>query len=397
MTMRRSCIHGAIAASVAAAAVMAGAASSASPDLPVRIWKIGSPYRGDTPAAVMPRRLAETAAELEVTLVIEGFPARGFAALFDDAVSRDAAPDVLVFDNFGVIEGITTPLGTFDGIGRSPVIQRDLIKVTGALDELLGVQRGWTYLVASSPNHRAARALAVDAPGCPEGPRRRPGGEIEALARRLAVEYLGEDTIALQASADMERLVTASTKSKRVNVAATRLCTVGGNARLAFAQVAASYSADASAGHALVLLVLRHRQAGWQLLAASRDPISNGAFLREVASVPFLDPSDTSASGLPAPALLLAPLDGRFPERPAAERFGSFAWQPSASAEVVTEIVEFAYEDDARLILHRHSPLVRGQVSAGRLWTTGGDWRWRVWSVTREGEVAFSGARTFVH
>ena len=36
-------------------------------------------------------------------------------------------------------------------------------------------------------------------------------------------------------------------------------------------------------------------------------------------------------------------------------------------------------------------------VSAGQLWTTRGEWAWRVWSITRSGEIAFSEVRTFVH
>jgi hypothetical protein len=64
----------------------------------------------------------------------------------------------------------------------------------------------------------------------------------------------------------------------------------------------------------------------------------------------------------------------------------------------VAEIVEFAYQDDARLFLRR--PVLsesRGQISAGQLWTTRSTWKWRVWSITRTGDVVFSDARTFPH
>jgi hypothetical protein len=46
-----------------------------------------------------------------------------------------------VFDNFGVMDGITTQLGKFEGIGEEPIIRRDLIRVTGAFDALLGPEK----------------------------------------------------------------------------------------------------------------------------------------------------------------------------------------------------------------------------------------------------------------
>jgi hypothetical protein len=78
-----------------------------------------------------------------------------------DALRRNTAPDVLGFDNMGVLEGITSALGKFEGIGQMPTIRRDLIQVTGAFDGLLGPARGWTYLFA------AGKPIN---PGCGSGP-----------------------------------------------------------------------------------------------------------------------------------------------------------------------------------------------------------------------------------
>ena len=74
------------------------------------------------------------------------------------------------------------------------------------------------------------------------------------------------------------------------------------------------------------------------------------------------------------------------------------AVQPSE--DVVAEIAEFSYHEEARLVLlPRRNPGVprHVHVSAGQLWTTGGEWAWRVWSITRSGEITFSEMRTFVH
>ena len=101
---------------------------------------------------------------------------------------------------------------------------------------------------------------------------------------------------------------------------------------------------------------------------------------------------------LPSPATLLSPPDGQMPRPPDGQRFGVFNWRPSQSDDVVVEIVEFAYKDDVRLIVSRpqHAGAER-QMSAGQLWTTRGEWKWRVWSLTGAGDVVFSDIRSFVH
>jgi hypothetical protein len=65
---------------------------------------------------------------------------------------------------------------------------------------------------------------------------------------------------------------------------------------------------------------------------------------------------------------------------------------------VIAEIAEFAYSDDARLfVVGSGKPETQSQVSAGQLWTTKGDWSWRVWSISSTGDVTFSEARQFRH
>ena len=75
-----------------------------------------------------------------------------------------------------------------------------------------------------------------------------------------------------------------------------------------------------------------------------------------------------------------------------------FEWQSSTSEDVVAEIAEFSYHDDARLFLLRpRNPGASQHISAAQLWSTHGEWAWRVWSITMSGEIAFSEGRTFVH
>src|SRR5207248_8092576 len=124
---------------------------SAAPAGVVRVWVVGSPYTDTTPERPAAVHLSAAAKRRGYDLSVETFPARGFATIFADAVARNAAPDVLVFDNFGVMDGIATDLGRFDGIASDPTLRPQFVKVTGVFDELLERARGWTYLFALSP------------------------------------------------------------------------------------------------------------------------------------------------------------------------------------------------------------------------------------------------------
>jgi hypothetical protein len=365
----------------------------------IRIWRIGSPHQGDTPISRVPVAVAQEAVKRGFGITIEAFPAMGFAATFFEAVARNAAPDILVFNNFGVMDGITTALGRFDGIGHDPALRQHFVKVTGAFDDLLGPERGWTYLFALSPNHAAARALALDAPRCSNGsPKPTMHGELEEIVPNVAAAYLKGDDIAVQAYSDPDRLPPLRVSRETIAVRGTRACAVWGNDRFAVASVSASYEAHSTLGHALVLLVLRRPFSQWQLLIAARDPISNGEFLSAAHGLAARLTSDAGSRVPPIPATLVSPPTGVSPRPSAGQRFGAFGWQSSPTDDVVAEIAEFAYKDDARLILTRPrpggSPM---EISAGKLWHTGGAWYWRIWSVSRAGDVAFSEARTFVH
>ena len=176
---------------------------------------------------------------------------------------------------------------------------------------------------------------------------------------------------------------------------AVRTCDVQGNAKLAVASVAATYESANALGYAPVLLVLRNVYSRWRLLVAARDPVSNDEFVREIRRVAGLLSAETAVS-LPVPATLLAPATGSRLRARKDQGFGSFTWRPSDSDNVVAEIAEFAYYDDARLFVVRpQQPASNSEISEGRLWTTGGAWYWRIWSVSRSGDIGFSETRTF--
>jgi hypothetical protein len=361
----------------------------------IEIWKVGSPHTGDIPDTSMPTALAREAAERGLRLNIEAFPAQGFAARFAAAAQDGTAPELVVFDNFGVMDGIITQLGTFVGIGVDPFIRNQFVQVTSALDELLPPAHGWAFLFASSSNYARARELALRTPRC-TGTASTKNLPADLAIPKVAAAYLTGDSVLFYA--DDERLSRLTPTPGVVSVRGVAVCGGWGNERLALVTANAAYQADAKVGHASVVLAFRKIGSRWQLLAAARDPVSTSEFVKRLPTLSTMLARNSPAGPVPTPALLRSPQPGRFPVPASGERFGDFEWQSSTSEDVVAEIAEFRYSDDARLFLLRpQSPGVISRVSTGSLWTTKGEWAWRVWSITGSGEITFSEMRTFVH
>jgi len=362
-----------------------------------KIWKVGSPHTGDTPPTEMPPALAREAGKRGWRLSIDAFPAQGFADRFVAAVADGSAPDLLVFDNFGIMQGITTGLGTFAGIGQDPFIRSQLVRVTGSFDELLGPARGWTFLFTSSSNHAVARELALSTPRC-VGAASAERLPADLAVREVAAAYLTGDSGGVLPYADPERLSGLRPNPEPITVGGAAVCGGWGNERLAFVTVNASFQADTTVGHSSLLLVFRKISSRWQLLVAARDPVSNRDFVALLPTLSKMLARDVAAGPVPAPATLRSPQNGRVPIPAKGARFGDFEWQSSTSEDVVAEIAEFTYQDDARLfLLAPWNPGAVRRVSTGQLWSTRGEWAWRVWSITSSGEIAFSESRTFVH
>ncbi len=149
-----------------------------------------------------------------------------------------------------------------------------------------------------------------------------------------------------------------------------------GKRQLAFVSLLSTDKAPKAIGQTPLLLVLRKQDTGWLLLVASTEPISNKRFLRQIPSIAGQLQRPKDESDKPQPAELLSPLDGQEPLPELGQRFGGFTWSPSRSESVVAEVVEFAYQGDARLFLEtygRQQPT--GRISAGELWHTRSEWK----------------------
>jgi hypothetical protein len=365
---------------------------------PLRVWFVGSPHEGDVPTPRVPLALKRDLAEHGLTLRGEAFPARNFAARYLDALERNAPPDLLVISNFGTIDGIEIAGEKFDGIGEDPRIRQTLVQITGAFDSLLGPQRGWVFASSGSVNHAAVKRFSTAASACPapaDGIALPP--DLARIVPEIVTAYLRADGSALLAHTDPERLASGGFLLEARSVGPIQSCEWVGNDRLAFVLVRASYEADGRTGRTPVVLVFRKPAAAWQLLVAARDPITTGQFMRQAGSFFRGLRHSTDASGRLQAPLLVSPPDGAFPPPASGQRFGAFRWRSGASDDAVVEIGEFAYQNDARLFLVRGAAGSLFGVSAGQLWTTRHVWQWRIWSVGRSGEIAFSESRSFRH
>ena len=360
----------------------------------ITVWRVGDPYTGATPDTTVPPSLELAAQKLGYGLRVEAFPIRGFASLFFRAFENHQPPDILVFGNYGVLEGTSTPIGSFTGIGTDPGIHAALLRVTESLSALEG--RGWEYLIRTSPNFEAARALALRPPECAVNPETALSAELGDITMQFARAYL-ENSPPLKNFEDPDRLHTTATEPKQRHVETIRACGYWGTDHLAFVPAIASYTSPEEIGWVSSLMVFRKLGDHWHLLVASTDPVSNKSFVSRIPAMARLITKPWTPSNTPEPPSLLSPPDGQFPAAAPGARFGDFSWHPSPSGGEVAEIVEFAYQNDARLFANFFSgpaPATE-HCSAGLLWTVRGVWRWRVWAISESGGVSFSQSRSF--
>jgi hypothetical protein len=338
------------------------------------------------------------AKELGSRIQIESYPAKGFARVFFDAMELHQEPDLIAFDNMGIIDGSSTPLGGSTGIGSSATVRKALVKVTGSLKDLTGGNGGWQYLVSTSKNHEAARRLALQPPDCDASlPSSQVPVDVQQLSQSVSRLYL-EQSSSLRSYEDSQRLIAEGVRREPLRVSETKTCGYWGNRRLAFVSLNSTYESEKTIGQIPVLLILRNQNNSWKLLAATTDPISTSSFLQEIPRFSQFLQAPSSQEGSLLPASHLSPLSGQAPTPIPGQRFGEFSWQPSSSEDVVAEIVEFAYQDDARLFLRpRQKAAETDAISAGLLWTTKSEWQWRIWSISNGGDVVFSQIGSFGH
>ena len=382
----------------------------------IRVWTVGSPHTGALPPAVVPPELRQRAESLGYTVQVETFRANGFTDKFREALQNHSEPEILTFDNYGVISGIQTQKAWVEGLYPGNRVAWPLALVHETLSSLQ--QRGWVMLVRSAVNYEAAFALAmppaqcelqsgvVDSPSI-ESPLRQ-AQEKAVFATRA---YLDCDRSIQFGISDESRLVQQCYLPRSdMKVQSVNVCRVSGNDKLAFVTLVSTFTAEVrepdtsyrtkqgmDLGQQSILAVLRNVGGTWRLLAITHDPMNTVARIPLTNSSAILKSLDQGQpTGItPEAAQPLMP-DGLFPLRKKGERFGDFIWQPSPSSDVIGQVVEFSLGKDTNYWFTRlfFLPPSENKISSGLL-MSGGTSTWRVWSISKGGDVAFSEQHSF--
>ena len=384
----------------------------------IRIWIVGSPLTNEMPPAVIPNDLRQRTESLGYSIEIQAFRATGFAAYYREAVQNHYEPEILTFDNYGVMHGMKTGNGWVEGIDQDRRTASSLALVHDTMSSLQ--PRGWVMLVRSATNYEAAHALSTRPAECAVqlGPRFDSTTIAPALreAQEQAVSatraYLECDQSTLAAASDDSRMVQQCFQPQSdTKVESVKACRVSGNNKLAFVSLAGGFSAtvrnpralDSSKpgmdlGQRAILAVLRNQSGTWRLLAITHDPWNN--WVRNPVAintlVNSLDAEPVSWT-TPMPARLLTP-NGVYPTPQNGKRFGDFIWEPSQSPDVIGQVAEFMWGKDTNSNLTRlfFLPSNINKLSAGGL-MVGGTTMWRVWTISKSGDVSFSEQHSFKH
>jgi hypothetical protein len=381
----------------------------------IRVWTVGSPHTGALPRAVVPPELRKRAESLGYTIEVEAFRASGFSAKFRQALQNNTEPEILTFDNYGVISGVQTKNGWVEGVDADSRVASSLALVHETLASLQ--QRGWVMLVRSAVNYEAARALSMRPAEC-ELQSGSPAIEPALLQAREKAElatraYLDCDRPTLSGISDESRLFQQCFLSRSdMKVESVKACRVSGNHKLALVSLVSNFAAEVrepdtilrsrpgmDLGQQSILAVLRNQDGTWRLLAITHDPLNTVARIPETNTNALLKSLDQERlDGItPEPARPITP-DGVHPVPQRGERFGDFIWQPSSSTDVIGQVFEFTLGKDTSRGLTRlfFLPATENKLSSGLI-MNGGASTWRVWSISKSGDVTFSEQHSFTY
>ncbi|HMH53669.1 MAG TPA: toll/interleukin-1 receptor domain-containing protein [Candidatus Acidoferrum sp.] len=357
----------------------------AASDKVIEIWFGGSPHQSELPSAALSSTILDTARALGYKVNSRGLYATDFMPELLKALASGNPPDVVFVDNYLHVIGGTTALGTFTGMQSDARLRPQLVRVNEALGDL---GRGWTFLLGASPDHAGADTLVAELSGCPT-----PLGALgEESLRTLQLQAESAARGFLQCVADPalydRAALTRDCAKQQTHLRRVSVCRITAAAKLALVETAAAIAGEHEVGRRSIVSVHRFDD-GWRVLVVSGDAVSTGTTAGQWRA---LAPRFTRSRTAPAQASLQTP-DGVLPSPPAGQRFGDFTWLP-AQGPAIGQFVELNYANDTRLFLVGPA---EGRLSTGKLITTNGAWRWRVWTVGSDGAVVLSETRSFQH
>jgi len=364
----------------------------------VQVWRIGSPHRGDTPPATLPPTLIAEADRLGFQLSVRVMPAKDFARAFFAARATNDEPDILVIDNMGLIIGIDTPLGHFDGIGADPNVNAALVKVSQALKPLES-RSGWQFLLRTSKHFAEAKALATRPIDC--GPSKwtdASGGVLSTAAEQATLAYFRGD------EAGFGALTIGSPTDTQIHlpheprsVVDVRVCGGWGNERLAFTQTTTSFEASDEIGYRTFLAAVATVDGQARVLMLGDSPKVLDMLAGDAPTL--LNGGDAQAIAAPT---VLSPDDGASATRMPPNRRPMLVWTASGAAFYLVEWQFGSPKGDdwqgsgfTFVAAHRQADGPVTTMTATAPFGVGHQpHRWRIWAISSHGDVARSPWRT---
>jgi hypothetical protein len=360
----------------------------------IRIWLIGRASQDEgnfVPEAILPLEVAVALSELGLTGILEAYSANQFDVEIRDAFDNGTLPEILATSNSLKLREYQLENEDFDA---------QLHNVVNSLQPLGAFVR----LNKTAANYNSAVQLALREPICEDGMQSflqgfADRGVLSDIAEPLSASYMAGDFDAISASLSPDSLMRNTRYDEPGEVSAALSCEFWGNTNLVFVKTIVAFETSLNLGHQEIIVVLQSSDdLQMRPLTVTWDPVSlNELDDEHTAFATQLDiglfPGDA-----PEPAQISTP-DGVVPEPVGEDRFGDFAWTPSASADVIFEIAEFDYETGTRLFFFNRGAggenPAEQLLSTGRLWTTETTWNWRVWSISDSGLITFSDVRSF--
>jgi hypothetical protein len=365
----------------------------------VHVWKVGSPHRGGTPVPSIPPLLGAEAHRRGFALDMRVFRAKDFASAFFAARITNDEPDILVVDNMGHIEGITTPLGSFQGIGSDPNVAAVLVRVSDSLKAFQPTP--WEYLIRTSKHYEEAKALATRPIDCDSSGPEGIGSGLSKTAEQAVVAYFenAPNTFAALVSGDPADTAIHLPHEPR-SITDVRVCDGWGNDRIAFVQVIASFEARDEVGYRTFLAAVASVDDRPRVLmlgdSSSIIPVLQGQapMFQDDAPAVVLQPPVIVAPDEGATATRMPP--GSRPMVSWKKRDAAFflvEWQFGQGVGEDWEGSGFAFvAANAGTHSDSASLTIRAPFGIGRQ-----PHRWRLWMVSARGDVARSEWRTLFY
>ena len=366
----------------------------------VHVWKVGSPHLGDTPALSIPPLLEAEALRLGFGLEVRVFPANDFASAFFKARVTNDEPDVLVIDNMGHIYGITTALGSFQGIASDPNVAAVLVRVSDSLKEFQ--RTPWEYLIRTSKHHAQAKALATRPIDCGARGVELNGSGVSSTAVQAVIAYFQNATATFGelVSGDPSDTAMSLPREPR-SLTDVRVCDGWGNDRLAFVQVVAAFEAGDEVGYRTFIASVASVNGRPRVLMLSSSNSIISVLHREAPPL-----RDGVSGTILQPPLITAPGDGASATRMPPAARPMISWEHPGAAFLLIEWqfgmpgaknwegsgFEFVAAKAAGTQSERASFTMRAPFGVGRQ-----PHRWRIWTVSDHGDVARSGWRTLFY